>query len=71
MHVPVLCFWSSSSASACDSDEPKHIMKELIRFHNYSTLISMLSRGRVCLFVEGRGSRVPCRGGGYHVEGRG
>ena len=26
---------------------------------------------RVYLFVEGRGSRVPCRGRGYHVEGRG
>ena len=29
------------------------------------------SAKRVYLFVEGRGSRVPCRGRGYHVEGRG
>ena len=26
---------------------------------------------RVYLFVEGRGSRVPWRGRGFHVEGRG
>ena len=30
-----------------------------------------LWHGGVYLFVEGRGSRVPCRGRGCHVEGRG
>ena len=33
-------------------------------------LISYYLTG-VYLFVEGRGSRVSCRGRGYHVEGRG
>ena len=76
--APSLLFWTKGYITSRD---PEPILKLSTMFVLLSNLSSLTlnpvylkwtpSVVGVYLFVEGRGSRVPCRGRGCHVEGRG
>ena len=65
------CWAKGASIFLRKTDPSTTIRLGLIDDLTKLTLRQLPLQKRVYLFVEGRGSRVPCRGRGYHVEGRG